>query len=686
MKTTITRLLLAALLSGAGLSASAQSVPFSKDKFSDKDGLKNALREIKAGDEAYQADPPRYAAALPHYLIAQKFNPDNAGLNVKIGDCYLHSPSKMAALEYLQKANKLDPTVDARLHYLLARALHLNAKWTEAIKEYQQSRPVSNPNGGEEGSVSADDIARHIRECKNGQQLVKTPVRVFIDNAGPELNSTDSDYGPVVSADESTILITSRRPNAPNAKKDPNGDGYYEDIYMAAWKGKAWGKAANLGEPVNSDGHDATVGLSPDGQHLLVYVDDKNGDINEANLRGTTWGRPQGLGSRINTVYHESSASYSPDGRYLYFVSNKPDGSRGASDIYRVELEGRGPAVNLGPEINTPYGEEGVFMMPDGKTMYFSSEGHNSMGGYDIFKSTYLDGHWSEPENLGWPINTPDDDVFFVTSASGRHGYYSSERPGGLGGKDIYRITFLGPEKQPLLSQEDQLLASRLQPVRQTLLAPAVAVASAKVTILKGTITDNASKQPIEANIDLIDNVTGQNIATFKSNATSGKYLVSLPSGVNYGIVVRQEGYLFHSENFDLPTNAAYAEVVKDIPLKKLEVGATIVLKNIFFDTGKATLRPESTAELERLQKLLTESPNLKLEMAGHTDNVGKPAMNQDLSQRRAQAVVTYLTQHGIASGRLTAVGYGDTKPVVPNTTKVGRQLNRRTEFKVTAN
>jgi outer membrane protein OmpA-like peptidoglycan-associated protein len=149
--------------------------------------------------------------------------------------------------------------------------------------------------------------------------------------------------------------------------------------------------------------------------------------------------------------------------------------------------------------------------------------------------------------------------------------------------------------------------------------------------------------------------------------------------------VVRQDGYLFHSENFDLPANAAFAEVVKDIPLKKLEVGATIVLKNIFFDTGKATLRKESTAELERLQKLLTENPALKLEMAGHTDNVGKPAMNQDLSQRRAQAVVSYLTTHGITTDRLTAVGYGDTKPVVPNATKTGRQLNRRTEFKVVA-
>jgi outer membrane protein OmpA-like peptidoglycan-associated protein len=682
---TITRFLLAALLSGASLAASAQSVAFTKDKFADKEGLKNAVREMKAGDEAYAADPPHYAAALPHYLLAQKFNPDNAVLNVKIGDCYLNSPSKTAALPYLEKAAKLDATADARTHYLLARALHLNAKWEEAIREYQQAKPVSSPKGDDEGGVTANDIARHIRECKNGQQLEKTPVRVFIDNAGPELNSTDSDYGPVVSADESTILITSRRPNAPNAKKDPDGDGYFEDIYTATWKGKAWSKAANLGAPVNSDGHDATVGVSPDGQHLLVYVDDKNGDINEANLRGTTWGKPQGLGNRINSAFHESSASYSPDGRYLYFVSNKPEGGRGASDIYRVELDGRAPAVNLGPVINTPYGEEGVFVMPDGKTMYFSSEGHNSMGGYDIFKSTFEDGKWSEPENLGWPINTPDDDVFFVTSASGRHGYYSSDRPGGLGGKDIYRVTFLGPEKQPLLSQEDQLLASRLQPVRQTLLAPAVAVATAKVTILKGTITDNNTKQPIEATIDVLDNVTGENIASFKSNATSGKYLVSLPSGTNYGIVVRQDGYLFHSENFDLPATAAYAEVIKDIPMKKLEVGAVIILKNIFFDTGKATLRKESTAELERLQKLLSENPALKLEMAGHTDNVGKPSMNQDLSQRRAQAVVTYLTQHGIGTDRLTAVGYGDTKPVVPNATKAGRQLNRRTEFKVVA-
>ncbi|GAB3582652.1 OmpA family protein [Hymenobacter daeguensis] len=682
----LNRLLFLLLLTSAALPAAAQSVAFTKDNFGDnKEGLREANRELKAGDDDYRADPPRYAEALPHFLAAQEFNPNNAALNVKIGDCYLNSATKTAALPYLQKAAKLDATADARTHYLLARALHLSAKWREAMAEYQQATPVgSNTRNGDAGTLTPNDLQRRIQECRNGQQLMAHPARVFIDNAGPELNSAASDYGPVVSADEATIVITSRREGSTGGKKDPSGNGYFEDIYQATWRGKSWSKATNLGPPVNTDDHNATVGLAPDGQRMLVYVGTNGGDLLETTLSGSTWDKPHRLNSRINTNAHETSASYSPDGRYLYFVSDR-EGGAGGADIYKVDLEGKNTPVNLGSAINTAYGEEGAFMSPDGKTLYFSSEGHNSMGGYDIFKSVFENGKWSTPENLGWPINTPDDDVFFVASASGRHGYYSSERPGGLGAKDIYRITFLGPEKQPLLSEEDQLLASRLAPVKQTVLAPAVAVATAQVTILKGTVTDDATKQPVDAAIDLIDNATGQTIANFRSNATSGKYLVSLPSGTNYGIVVRQDGYLFHSENFDLPAGAAFAEVVKDIPLKKLEVGTVIVLRNIFFDTGKASLRPESTAELERLQKLLTETPALKLEMAGHTDDVGEAAMNQDLSQRRAQAVVTYLTQHGIAAARLSAVGYGETKPEVPNTSKLNRQLNRRTEFKVTA-
>ncbi|WP_324675959.1 OmpA family protein [Hymenobacter sp. GOD-10R] len=661
----------------------AQNVEFSKDRFgSDKDGLKAALREIKEGDEWYLSDPARYEQALPHYLAAQKFNPDNAQLNLKIGDAYLHSGAKPQALPYLQKAYKLNPDVDRRIHYLLGRGLHLNAKWAEAIAEYKTAQAATT---GKNPPVSLTDIRKKITECENGQKLQQRPSRVFIDNAGPSINSPYADYGPVISADESVILFTSRRDNSTGGQKDPETGGFFEDVYQSTRNSAKdkWSAARDLGQPVNTDGHDATVGLSPDGQRMMVYAEDNGGDLHEADLRGTVWRKPQKLGSRINTKYHESSAAYTPDGRSLYFVSDK-EGGLGSRDIYKIELEGRTQAQNLGSVINTPYGEEGVFLHPDGKTMYFSSEGHNSMGGYDIFKSVFENGKWSTPENLGWPINTPDDDVFFVISASGRHGYYSSVREDGLGSKDIYLITFLGPEKPPVLSQEDQLLASRAQPVKETSLAPPVPIATAQVTIMKGTVTDDVTKQPLEATIDVIDNTRNQTIASFRANAQSGRYLVSLPSGVNYGIVVQQDGYLFHSENFDLPAGAAYSEVVKDIALKKLDVGVKVVLNNIFFDTGKATLRKESTNELERLQKLLTDMPDLRLEISGHTDNVGKAEYNKDLSQRRAKAVVDYLITKGVDKGRLTSAGYGDTQPVSTNQTKAGRQLNRRTEFKVT--
>ncbi|MFD2787454.1 OmpA family protein [Hymenobacter rubripertinctus] len=673
--------LLAFLLLTTG-AASAQSVEFSKDRFgNDKDGLKAAQKEIKQGNEFYDMDPPRYEQALGHYLAAQKFNPSNDQLNYKIGDCYLHSGFKPRALEYLQRAYQLNPDVNPRIHYLLGRGLHLNAKWDAAIAEYKRATPAT---GTKNTAGLVQDIQKKIRECENGRKLAAKPTRVFIDNAGPGVNSPFPEYGPVITADESVILFTSRRAGSTGGNTDPETGGFFEDVYQSTREGKdGWSAAQGLGDAINTDGHDATVGLAPDGQRLLVYVEDNGGDLQQAELRGTEWRKPQKLGSRINSKYHESSASYTPDGRSLYFVSDK-EGGLGNRDIYKVEIEGRGPAQNLGSVINTQYGEEGVFLHPDGKTMYFSSEGHNSMGGYDIFKSVFENGKWSTPENLGWPINTPDDDVFFVISASGRHGYYSSFRDDGLGSKDIYQITFLGAEKPPVLSQEDQLLASRVQPVKETLLAPPVAIVAAQVTILKGVVTEEASKQPLEATIDVIDNSLNQVIASFQSNEKSGRYLVSLPSGVNYGIVVRKEGYLFHSENFDLPAGSAYAEVVKDIALKKLDVGVKVVLNNIFFDFDKATLRKESTGELERLQKLLTETPALRLEISGHTDNVGADAYNKDLSQRRAKAVVDYLVTKGVDKGRLTFAGYGDTQPVAPNTTKAGRQLNRRTEFKVT--
>jgi outer membrane protein OmpA-like peptidoglycan-associated protein len=321
--------------------------------------------------------------------------------------------------------------------------------------------------------------------------------------------------------------------------------------------------------------------------------------------------------------------------------------------------------------------------MPDGKTLYFSSKGHNTMGGYDIFKTVLENGIWSTPENIGYPINDADDDVFFVLSASGRRGYYAAAHKGGVGEKDIYMITFLGAEKEPLLSTEDNLLASVTAPVKETSVKQAVEIKGPQITLLKGIITDAFTNKPLEATIELIDNVKNEVLATFKSNSATGKYLVSLPSGKNYGISVKADNYLFHSENFDLPANADYQEVTKDIALKNVSVGTKIVLKNIFFDFNKSTLRPESTAELERLIKLLNDVPNMRIEISGHTDNKGSAEYNQKLSESRSKSVVDYLVSKGVNSGRLEFKGYGLTQPIASNDTEEGRQENRRTEFKI---
>lgn len=682
------KFILLILLSAFSVQVSAQSIAFDKTNFgTNKEGLKEALGNIKEGDKIYEKGARKYAQALPYYLKANEFNPNNAELNYKIGECYLGSPFKAKSLPYLKKALELDKAVNPEIRFLLGQAYQLNMEWEKAIKEYQTFKQNMGPKTTKE---EVEEINKCIAECGYGATYVKNPVRVFIDNIGKKINSADEEYSPVISADESVLMFTSRRKTTTGGRKDLEINDYFEDIYLSVRSaGGEWQEPVNMGKSINSDGHDANVALSPDGHRLIVYSGENNGDLYESKLKGDEWQSPKSLGKKINTPYHESSATYSPDGKYLYFVTDNHETGLGGHDIYKVAINEKGKLEkpeNLGPTINTPYHEDGVFMHADGKTLYFSSEGHSSMGSFDIFKSVYENGKWSEPENLGYPINTPDADVFFVLAANGKHGYYASAKADGQGGRDLYQITFLGPEKPVVLNNEDNLLASLAAPVREVVVAPKVEIKIAQVTILKGVVSDNSTKNPVEATIDLVDNSRNEVIATFNSNSKSGRYLVTLPSGVNYGISVKADGYLFHSENFDIPATADYQEVTKDIGLKKADVGAKIVLNNIFFDFDKATLRPESAYELDRLVQLLNEMPKLKIELSGHTDNKGSATYNQKLSEDRAKSVVTYLITKGVKQDRLTSAGYGFAQPVATNDTEEGRQLNRRTEMKIMGN
>lgn len=638
---------------------------FSKANFkSNPTELKEAQKNILAGDLNYYK--LLYGKALELYIPANKFNPNNADLNAKIGHCYLKSSNRSEALNYLKKGYKLDSKMDGYFVYLLGNAYHLNNEFDEAIKYYK----LAKTNGSKMEAQLASMADKKIAECTSGKKIVKVPVNVKIESLEGTINTNYEEYVPIITADESEIFFTSRRPNTTGGLLDNGLGDYYEDIYYSKKENGKWSSAVNLGVPVNSQFHDATVGLSLDGQKLFLYRDNKKGDgnINFSEKQGDKWTDPKELPEPINSKFQETSACYSFDGNTIYFVSDRPGGN-GGKDIYKSTKDAKGVwgiAENLGSVINTKDDEDAIFLHPDGKTLYFSSQGHGSMGGFDVFKSTYEKGKWSTSQNLGYPINTSDDDVCFVLTASGDYGYYTSIKPEGKGKRDVYKVTFLDELNKP------------------------------KLTLLKGTITDKKTGAPLQATIEIYDNDNGKLIGTFESNSTTGKYMVSLPAGVNYGISVKAPGYLFYSENFNIAKDAAFKEVVKDIALDKLEVGKKVVLKNIFYDYNKASLTPSSYNELGKVIELLNGNPKIKIEISAHTDSRGSDGYNDKLSQERAQSCVDYLLSKNIDKNRLIAKGYGKRQLLI-NDAEIAKvpleedkeilhQQNRRTEFKIIGN
>jgi outer membrane protein OmpA-like peptidoglycan-associated protein len=503
----------------------------------------------------------------------------------------------------------------------------------------------------------------------------KDTLKATISNIGAAINSPFSDYAPVINADGSKMYFTSRRPVTEKEKK--KGKASTENIYYSSFDAKKqkWTEAKSLPSAINQPKRfNSVIAISNDAQRMLIYRDDKygNGDIYESVLYGSIWSEPEKLPEPINSKYMESSASISPDGKTIYFVSNRPGGSGGLDVWYCTKNQqgNWGEEKNIGTTINSSSGEEGVFIHPDGKTLYFSSKGHKGLGGYDIFYSRMENNKWTTPKNLGENINTSDDDVYFVMEANGKTGYYSSIKKGGLGEKDIYKVTFLSPkdkvDKGPLL------------------------------TLFKGLVIDKENNQPITSDIEIIDLEKNEVISTFISNATTGSFLVSLPSGKNYGINVKKEGYLFYSDNVDISAAATYKEIIKTVLLEKIKIGSKIILKNIFYDYDKSTLRNASISELERLYKLITENPKLKIELSSHTDSRGSDVYNNKLSQERAQACVDYLLKKGVPKEKIIAKGYGKQQLLINDEEinqlktekekEAAHQQNRRSEIKILEN
>lgn len=672
--------------------AFGQNVEFKASNFKgDKEGFKKAMEALKKGDESFtlgneavfQVKDPgmNYGLALEQYEKAFEFNPNSAVLNFKMGVCYAHSPFRERCISYFEEAKKLDPACDPFMDYYYGYCLQLNGKFAEAMNYYSKFN---------ESYKKADNFAKFVtkrrNECKAAKIAVASPVRAWVDNV-PELNTDYNDFGPSISIDGAELILSSDRPNG--HKTNQVGE-YDSDIYSSTMVDGKWSEPKGIKE-VNSLEDDVSNNISYDGTRMLLHSAE-NGltDIYESNLVGTNWTKPEKMPFQISSVKaNDRYASYSPDGWSIFFGRDNATRSNGFEIMFSsMQSKKRKDymAAQMVSTVNSRFNEGPIFLHIDNETMYIASEGNGSYGGYDIFVSHKENGAWSKPKNMGYPINTPYDDFFFSGTANGKYAYIASNRKGGKGGYDIYKVTFWGPEKKPVTATEDYLLASIVNPIKDNSIEASVDVDKKSFTVFKGKTIDAITKKAVEAQIEITDNSSGKIIETFTTNSATGKFIITLSSGKNYGIAVKADGYLFHSENFDIPKGSADNLVNKVIELKNIAVGSKIALRNIFFDTGKSTLRSESNAELDRLVKLLKDVPSLKIEISGHTDNTGSARLNESLSKDRAQAVVNYLKSKGISTGRLTSAGYGSSQPIASNGTSSGRQQNRRTEFEIKAN
>ncbi|MGE0771423.1 MAG: OmpA family protein [Cyclobacteriaceae bacterium] len=627
-------------------------------------------------------------------VTAANFDTTNISANFEAGHMHLQTIGKELAAQFFLRIYRQDPDYRFDLEYWIGRSYQYGLDFERAIDFYNRYRQklTARPTYRGRDKVEMAEVERRIAECENGKRYVASPKNYSIVNLGSRVNSEFEDFAPVLDATENELVFTSRRRDGNLNENVADDNKPYEDIYTATKSGSDWQSAKNIGSKVNTVYHESALSLSPDGKTLFIYNDVNGGDIMFCTKQTDgTWSPPIPLPGIINSSYKETSVSITEDGNTLYFASDRPGGS-GGFDIYSCTKDSKGAwsrTRNLGPTINTPLDDDSPFIDYDGKTLYFSSQGRDGMGGFDIYTSTLINAEanqWSEPENLGYPINTPDDDIFYVSTKDGDRGYYSSIREDGLGYSDIYLITAPDETKEPVVASNNNTPADtpNEDPVETppTAPKPEPTLMPLKYTV---TVVDAASKNPLDAKVRMAS--VGDNIVVGSSPQGSGVYAfnVTSPTAKEYQLSVEREGYVFQNFKVSLPGAKEQPQTQnRTIELKRVAVGVTSVLRNIYFDFDKATFRTESYSELNKLETMLKQNAGMRVEIAGHTDNFGDKKVNQRLSQKRADAVRNFLVSKGIDPRRITTVGYGEDRPLASNDDEEdGRELNRRVEFKI---
>jgi outer membrane protein OmpA-like peptidoglycan-associated protein/tetratricopeptide (TPR) repeat protein len=681
-------------------------VSIRKNEFKNgKDGLKEAWKHIEDGDTYYSRKGVWYNNAYAEYLKAYAYNNKNAELNYKTGASALFSDSKQDAAGFLLKALEQKNDVANDILLMTGRALQYSGNYSDALaklEEYINSK----------GKKSKENIAlaeKWTFECRNALEVTKDTLEIEIKNLGSAVNTTADEYSQVLSPDGKSIYFASRRElkKSSDYYKDSK---YDENIFLSVSDSGSWQPAIPAGKNITTKYCEAPVAINPEGKRLYIYAGYENGGdilMTEVNKKGQ-WKMPERIPFRINSKDAETSIAVSPAGNEIFFVKSGDKKGEGGKDIYfikKVNERKWSKPVNAGKVINTKYNEEAVRLSKTGDTLWFSSTGHNSIGGYDIFYSVRnrSTGEWDSVKNCGYPVNTPWDDMFYQQSPGEDSAFYFvSNRSGGLGGFDIYKGIILPPPPKALVVEPAPAPAPAQVPempvkpdtvvIRDTVVVikenpvPAQVVQPAPpevILYLTGTVKDSETGMPVIARVDLIDPASDIPVATTASSDVDGSYRIRIPSKKSYMAEFRGNGFLADMKRIDIDPASARDFYNLDVKMVKVKVGKKVVLKNILFESGKSVLTAGSYKELESLGETLRDNAGMKIEISGHTDKTGSEPINLKLSEERSKAVVEYLVQKGIDRQRLTYKGYGSSQPVDVNTTPAGRAKNRRVEFKI---
>ena len=585
-----------------------------------------------------------YDKAIEELKQAVSIDKNFSAAYQQMGDIYRKSGNYKDALLNYRKVLEIDPEFLALTYFGIAESELNTGDYANARQHFMKYE--SYPGLSVESKTKTN---KYIEDCTFSQEAIKNPVSFQPINLGPGINTKQEEYLPVVTADESMLIFT-RQANR------------NEDFYKSIKRDSVWSTAEYLSNKINTNNYnEGAQCISPDGNYLFFTGCNRPDGLGRCDIyiskwEGTDWSKPFNIGGPINTPGWESQPSISADGKTLYFVSTR-NGGYGGYDIWKSDLNSDGSwtiPLNLGPEINTPFDEQSPFIHPDDESLYFSSNGWPGLFmSRKLFDGEKLIG-WQKPENLGYPINTFGEESGLSISSNGKLAFFSSSQIGGYGGLDIY--SFELPEK----------------------LRPKM------VSYIKGMVYDQNTNESLHAKVEIINLKDGKTIFDEFSDSERGEFLATMTGGKSFGLNVSKEGYLFYSQNFTSEQSRANKPFIIKVPLQKIEIGALVVLNNIFFDSNKFDLLPESKVELQQLITFLKSNPSLSIEIGGHTDDIGTEQSNQELSENRARIVYNYLINNQINTNRISFKGYGESKPLNDNLSEENRKNNRRTEFKIT--